>query len=648
MENKLILPSKSDIKKVLKFDGRELPSFPQVASKLLEISKDANASIDDISRIVETDLGISARVLEIVNSAIYGLQRKIKVLPEAVVLLGFNEIKKLSIGMTIFQEMFKSGKENQFDRIFFWRHCLSVAVLSMEIAKKAHYPNPEEAYVAGLLHDVGKIFLDIQGHTNYGDFIHNLSNSQDQIVEKERKILGLGHDDVGAFYCSSWKLPESIVMAVKYHHQRFNYLRLSKEEALLISIVSLSNFICWTQGIGSFDMVRPPILSPEIEEFIDFNKIDIINCINRMNEEVESISEFYHFVFPSAHQLQENLLWTNFKLCRINTTYYYQDSLGKIRDLLQTNENALSSDLNFELGKPLAKAKTIKEVLDIVMFQIGCIFQPVHWSLLLKDPKSGEMIFSVVGGINKEKLQGVRLPKGEGIAGYIMEIQAPLVVEDVQRDNRLHSRMNKYAGFKAQSIIVTPLKTEDKTFGVIELINKTSGDKFTPEELNVLASISEYAAIAIERAYYNQALTRIATIDPLTGLKNRYSLEYALGNREVMLKRYGPHSSMMLIDINKFRQINDIKGRQAANKVLKKFALILEKTLRRVDDIFRYEGDKFVVLLSRTNSETAELTKGRILGFFDTMTPDKDGTSLKISIFVHSVETDHAKELISA
>jgi len=641
MNDKLILPSKSEIEKVLKFDGKELPIFPQAASKLLEISRDESTSIKDILKIVETDPGISARVLEIVNSAIYGLQRKIKALSEAVVLLGVDEIKKLTIGMTVFQKMFKSGKTNQFDMLLFWRHCLSVAVLSMEIAKKMRYPHPEEAYVAGLLHDVGKIFFDIQGRKNYGEFIHNISTSQDQIIEKERKILGLGHDDVGAFYCSLWKLPESIVMAVKYHHQRFNYLHLSKEEALLISMVSLSNFICWTQGIGSFDMVRPPILSPEVEESIDFNKIDIIKSINLMNKEVESISEFYNFVFPSANQLHENLLWTNFKLCRVNTKYYHQDSLAKIQNLLQTNENVLSSDLNFELGKPLAKAKTIKEVLDIVMFQIGCIFEPIHWSLLLKDPKNGDMIFSVVVGTNKEKLQGVRLPKGEGVAGYIMETGEYLIVEDVSKDNRLNNRMDKYTGFKTSSIIGTPLKTENKTFGVIELIDKVSGDKFTPEELNILASISEYAAIAIERAYYNQALTKIATIDSLTDLKNRYSLERTLCNKEAMLKRYGPNTSMMIININKGG------GRQAADKILKKLALILKKTLRREDDIFRYEGDKFIVLLSRTDSETAVLAKRRILNLFDTITSDKDEIDIKISIFVHSVETDHAKGLVS-
>ena len=643
MNDKVPLPSISDIEKVLTFDRRKLPSFPQVAAKLLEISGDESTSLEDISKVVETDPGIAARVLEIVNSAMYGLQRPIKALPEAVVLLGFDEIKKLSIGMTVFQGLFASGKSKNFDRIHFWRHSLSVAVLAMEIAKKIKYPHPEEAYMVGLLHDVGKIFLDIQGRRNYGEFLYAAATSQDNMVEQERKTLGLGHDDIGAFFCSLWKLPESIVLGVKYHHQRFEPRDLSREEVLLISIVSLSNFVSWTQGIGSFDRVCPPILSPEVEDFIDFEEMDIINSISAMNREMERISEFYQFVFPNPNQIQENLLWTNFRLCRANTKYFYKESPAGTHDLPQAKEDSISSDFGFEFGKSLAKAKTVKEVLDVVMFQIGSIFEPVQWSLLLKDPKSSDMIFTVVAGANKEKLKGVRVPGGEGIVGHIMETGKPLIMEDVSKDIRLSNLIDKYAGFKTRSYMGTQLRGETKIFGVIELINKIRGDSFTPEELNRLTAISEYAAIAIERAYHDQSLQKMATTDLLTGLKNRLSLERVLSDREEMLKQYGPDVSLMIIDIDKFKRINVMRGRQAADGLLKHLAAILRKTFRRREDIFRYEGDKFVVLLSATDREAATQTKWRIRRTFDVLKGDID---VSISIFVHSVKTDHARGLI--
>ena len=135
MTDKLKLPHESDIKRVLKFDVKEIPSFPPVMAKLLEISNDETASMEDLSKIVKTDPGISAKVLGIVNSALYGLRRKVTAVSEAVVYLGFDQVKRLALGVTVFEKMFKSGKQKQFDRIFFWRHCLCVAALSMAIAE---------------------------------------------------------------------------------------------------------------------------------------------------------------------------------------------------------------------------------------------------------------------------------------------------------------------------------------------------------------------------------------------------------------------------------------------------------------------------------------------------------------------------------
>ena len=639
MSGKLHHPSQSDIKKILKLDNKKLPSFPQVAAKLLEVSKDETASLADLAKIVETDPGISVRVLEIVNSAMYGLGRKVTALSEAVVFLGLDEIKKLAIGMTVFEKMFKSGHTKQFDRLLFWRHCLCVAVLSMEIAKETGYPDPEEAYIAGLLHDIGKIFLDIQGRMNYGEFIQKLLTSTEPVIEKERSIIGLGHDDVGAFFCSMWNLPEKLTMAVKYHHQSFDHMDFSREETLLISIVSLSNFLCWTQGIGSFDIVRPSILPPEVEKTIDLDNIDIIKCITHMNKEVENVSEFYHFVFPSASQLRENLLWANLKLSKINTRYYYKkDPFTQIQDAPSIKNKSMHSDIGIEL----AKAKSIKEVLDIVMYQVGRIFQPLHWSILLKDPKTGDMVFSVVVGTNKKKLEGVKLPKGEGVAGHIMKTGESLIIEDVAKDKRFSIRVDKYSGFKTKSIIGTPLKTDEKIFGVIELINRISDDNFTSQDLKILSSIAEYAAIAIERSYYNQALKKIATKDSLTGLKNRWSFERAVNNTENIQKHYGTIFSMLIIEIDLFRQINETRGRSAGDAILKKLAQILKENKRDGDDIFRYGEDTIIILLPQTYMDGAELVKQNILSAFSLK---KGEIPIQLNIFPHTVSADDPDQL---
>lgn len=613
MTDRLQLPDKKDIAAILSVRDKKLPSFPQVAAKLLKAANDEKASLQDLSKIVETDPGISVRILEIVNSALYGLKRKITVLSEAVVYLGLDEVKKLAFGMTVFEKLFKSGRSNEFDRLLFWRHCLSVALLSMEMAEKLDYPEPEEAYISGLLHDVGKIFLDLRGRKDYGQFITELSESTDQVIEYERSEIGLGHDDIGAFFCHAWKLPEKIALVVKYHHQPFGHLGLDKEEQQLISIVALADFLCWTQGIGSFNFIRPPVLPPEVGQTVSLEKGVISECMTRMADEIESISQFYHFAFPTAGQIKENLLEANLKLSRANTSYYYQDDpMIKAADNPRVRYDKMSPNMELELAKPLARAKSIKEVLDIVMYQIGHLFQPQHWSLLLKDQKTGDMVFSIVVGTNKQKLLGMKFPKGEGVAGAIMETGKSMIINDVDKDARFSARVDKFTGFKTRSIIGTPLKTEQKIFGVIELINRIDEKSFSEDDLTILTSIAEYAAIAIERSYYHQALTALATKDSVTGFKNRWSFERAVSNKDEVQKNYGLVFSLLIIEIKGLWQADSKSSSSSSEDVVKTLAKALNQTKRREDEVYRYGEETFVVILPQTYSDGADIAKERI------------------------------------
>lgn len=646
MTDKLNLPSQSDIQAVLTLDRDTLPSFPQVAAKLLEVSKDDTASLEEVAKIVETDPGISIRVLELVNSAFYGLSSKVTSLSDAVVILGLDEIKKLALGIAIFEKIFKTGHTKEFNRLMFWRHSLAVAVLSMKIAQRIEYPNPEEAYTAGLLHDVGKIFLDLQGHRNYGEFIKNLSESTDLVIEKERSEIGLGHDDIGAFFCTRWQLPENLVLAVKYHHQPFENHDLAEDEKQLVAIVCMADFLCWTQGMGSFDFIRPPILAPEVEACVDPEKVDIINCILEMNKEIEQISAFYQFVFPSVNQLKENLLWANIKLSRANTKYYYQgDPTSQTQDTPLSQDNLLPPDIGFEMGKALSKAKSVKDVLGIVMYQVGCIFQPCHWSILLKEPKTGDMIFSVVVGTNSKRLQGVRLPKGEGIAGYVMETGKPLVVDDVTKDKRFSNRVDKYTRFNTRSIIATPLKTDDKIFGVIELVNRINEEAFSEQDLGLLSSIAEYAAIAIERSYYHQALTNLATRDNLTGLKNRFSFERTVSGPDDFRARLGRVFSILILVVDGLTRQYETLGQSKCDEGVKELAAILNKTKRREDLIFRYADNSFITLLPLTYSDGAQKAQARIKKALTLASVENKQIFSSVTIQTHTMAGEDAGQL---
>jgi diguanylate cyclase (GGDEF)-like protein len=266
-----------------------------------------------------------------------------------------------------------------------------------------------------------------------------------------------------------------------------------------------------------------------------------------------------------------------------------------------------------DVAKAIASATTINETLRVVMSQIGTIFAPMNWSLLLRNARTGVLTFKVVVGSGGQKILGSSIPKSQGIAGWIAETGQAIIIENVENDQRFDASVDKKLGFKTESIIGVPLKTRDRVFGVIELINKVKGGNFTPVELKVLSTIADFAAIAIEKAYYLRALKRIALIDPLTGVHNRRSMIRFLDREVDRCARLKSELSVLMVDIDKFKDINDNYGHSAGDGVLRHLASLLQKHLRKIDIICRYGGDEFVVLMPDTSAVAAEEIRRRVI-----------------------------------
>jgi diguanylate cyclase (GGDEF)-like protein len=266
-----------------------------------------------------------------------------------------------------------------------------------------------------------------------------------------------------------------------------------------------------------------------------------------------------------------------------------------------------------EIGKAITSASTIRQTLDIVMSHIGNIYAPLNWSLLLRNPRTGDLTFKLVVGSGVDRIQGMTIQKGRGIAGWIAETGQAILIEDVANDKRFDATTDHLLGFKTESIIGVPLKTKDRVFGVIELVNKLKGGNFTPLELKTLITIADFAAIAIEKAYYLQALRRIALVDPLTGVNNRRSLIRSLDREVDRCNRLNTTLSVLMVDIDRFKEINDNYGHAAGDGVLRHLARVLQDNLRRIDIICRYGGDEFVVLMPDTGVEQAKEVRRRII-----------------------------------
>lgn len=297
------------------------------------------------------------------------------------------------------------------------------------------------------------------------------------------------------------------------------------------------------------------------------------------------------------------------------------------------------------IGKAITSASTLRGTLEEVMRQIGTIFAPRNWSLLLRVPGSGDLRFAIVIGSGVNSLKGRVLSRGTGVAGWIAERGEEVIIEDVRCDPRFDPSMDQLTRFETRSIIGVPLKSQDRVFGVIELINKLDGTPFSAFDLNLLMTIADFAAIAIEKAYYVKALKRVASVDALTGLYNRRSFQRFLDREIERSRRSCEPFAVMMVDIDRFKSINDTHGHPAGDAVLKDVATLLRSALRAADLVCRYGGDEFIAVMPGANRERAAKARDRLFAALARRNRDAP-IPISLSIGLHEATGDRTEEIV--
>lgn len=266
-----------------------------------------------------------------------------------------------------------------------------------------------------------------------------------------------------------------------------------------------------------------------------------------------------------------------------------------------------------EIGKAITSSRDLKEILGMVMEKISELLQPKNWSLLLLDHETNELKFEIVVGAGSEKLKDLRLKVGEGVAGWVAREMKPLLVPDVNKDPRFCRKADEVSHFTTQSIICVPLTTRGKCLGVIELINKVEEDAgFSEDDLLVLTTLADFTAIAIENAIFLNKVQELTITDDLTKLYNSRFLHSRLDYEVERARRFNYEISMIFLDLDYFKEVNDIHGHLAGSKLLKEVAGLLASMLRTVDMACRYGGDEFIILMPGTSKKNASLVAEKL------------------------------------
>jgi putative nucleotidyltransferase with HDIG domain len=237
------------LKKIQAYIDR-MPSLSTTVIKVLETCNDPRASANDLQRIISLDPILTARVLKLINSAYYSLGVPITSLARAIVMLGVNTVKNLALSFAILENLKSNGSFSVFSSEEFWTHSLCVGVIAKSLAAvKGNTPQGLEAFfVAGLLHDLGKIPLNRQLPEEYHRAWETARDNQDTLRHSEFKLLGMDHCTVGCLIAKKWRLGTTLVETLSHHHNPDDSSEVDRD---FVFIVSLANQFANHLSIGS-------------------------------------------------------------------------------------------------------------------------------------------------------------------------------------------------------------------------------------------------------------------------------------------------------------------------------------------------------------------------------------------------------------
>jgi putative nucleotidyltransferase with HDIG domain len=195
-----------------------LPSLGSIDNALKELLGADQRYTSQIAEIIRRDPSLTARLLRLVNSVYYGMTKPVKNIEEAVFYLGVRQIRQLAMVTPIIEDFQRLAEGRQFPWRQFWRHCIAVALMTREITDLLQSQDDEIDYVAGLIHDVGKIVMASAFPDHFTEIYHNRAEMTGDLLEWEREVLGVDHAELGAMYLRRQRLPEIFVEIVQNHH----------------------------------------------------------------------------------------------------------------------------------------------------------------------------------------------------------------------------------------------------------------------------------------------------------------------------------------------------------------------------------------------------------------------------------------------
>jgi HD-like signal output (HDOD) protein len=275
-----------------------LPTIPETMTRVTALLDDPNVELDEVAEVILTDQVMASRVIKIVNSPMFRPMHQIKSLKRALIYLGFRRIREIALTCSIIKTF--EGKEGVFDVKTFWEHSFGVGIVSKIIAQRVRYPETEKAYICGIVHDIGEVFLSSYMSAEFQKIVDLIKGTCHTFAEGELFMLGATHCDLGFCLAKKWNFPLEYCDVIENHHTPKD----ATFDPMLVAIVNLADLFCSVRNLNydnsewvSFSLTEE--ISWEILQRYspNFSDLDVERFCFELDERVAEIEEMVRSIF---------------------------------------------------------------------------------------------------------------------------------------------------------------------------------------------------------------------------------------------------------------------------------------------------------------------------------------------------------------
>lgn len=467
----------------------QLPTLSPVATELVRVTEDPEAHLSQVAGIIESDPALTARLLKIANSAYFGVPRRVATVQQATALLGLNLVRSVALSVAVIQVL-DDHIDDRFDLRAFWTHSAAVGIFSSLLARRFRLIKPEEAFVAGLLHDLGRLVLYVWEGEKYFEILKEAETGELPLIELEELYLNASHTWAAKLAMEYWKFPPSLVSPAWLHHQPLTHFGPNPTRQLEF-VVKCANSLCHIQQLGFSGDPGDDLSIIQLQETTGLSQDEFSALSAQAVARLESMSSVFDWDASPHEKYLEVIASSNIKLSKIHL------ELASVNRGLREKQKVMESILRLQQAAcvPLSPAGLLK----IVVGELAGLVS--HKRLLgFMVPKDGccELQGFIVEGRDQEARDvalRLDLPRKQP-ARSLKVRELVLLIQNASQELEREAPLRKLIAeaLAAADLIVLPVCSGEETLALlfVEALSGHSGSNKLTEMLQPFAHASAH------------------------------------------------------------------------------------------------------------------------------------------------------------